>query len=162
MIRKATTSDHAELMRIYDAARVYMRENGNPKQWEGGYPYPALVMQDIEAGNMYVLCDDVGAVHACFGVFDGDDPTYEYIEGAWLESTPYVAVHRVASDGILHGVFRQAFEFISQKYRHIRIDTHKDNITMQKAVTSCGFKHCGTIYIGDGSARMAYEWTRKK
>ena len=162
MIRLATTADFDELMRVYSAARAYMRENGNPTQWKDGYPQPELVMNDIKAGNMYVLCGDDGAVHACFGMFEGDDPTYAHIEGKWYDNTPYVAVHRVASDGALHGVFKKAFEFVSQKHSHIRIDTHNDNITMQKAVTSRGFKYCGIIYVGDGSPRMAYEWIREK
>ncbi len=162
MIRNATTSDHAELMRIYAAARAYMRENGNATQWQGGYPHPELVSADIEAGNLYVLCTDDGRISACFGMFEGDDPTYAYIEGEWGDNTPYVAVHRVASDGSERGVFRRVFEFVSANHDHIRIDTHADNKTMQKAVEACGFVHRGTIYVGDGSPRMAYEWSRKK
>lgn len=160
MIRLATAADFDEIMRVYDAARAYMRANGNPTQWKDAYPQPELVISDIETGNMYVHCGDDGIVHACFGMFEGEDPTYAYIEGKWHDSAPYVAVHRVASDGTLRGVFRQTFEFVSAKHPHIRIDTHKDNITMQKAVTSCGFKYCGIIYVGDGTPRMAYEWLR--
>ncbi len=162
MIRKARSADHAEIMRVFDVAKAYMRENGNPTQWRGAYPYPELVMSDIENGNIYVLCADDGRVCATFGVFEGDDPTYAHIEGAWADSSPYVAVHRVASDGSERGVFRRIFEFVSEKYDHIRIDTHEDNKTMQKAVESCGFIHRGTIYVGDGSPRMAYEWSREK
>ena len=162
MIRIAEATDFDEIMRVYSAAKIYMRENGNPTQWKDGYPYPELVMGDIEAGSMYVICSENGRVHACFGVFEGDDPTYAYIEGRWLDNSPYAAIHRVASDGTLRGVFRQAFEFVSEKHVHIRIDTHKDNTTMQKAVEACGFKHCGTIYVGDGTARMAYEWSLAK
>lgn len=160
MIRLATAADFDEIMRVYDAARAYMRANGNPTQWKDGYPQPELVISDIETGNMYVHCGDDGIVHACFGMFEGEDPTYAYIEGKWLDNAPYVAVHRVASDGTLRGVFRQTFEFVSKKHDHIRIDTHENNITMQNAVTSCGFKYCGIIYVGDGTPRMAYEWLR--
>lgn len=162
MIRKATVYDHADIMRIYDIAKAYMRENGNVTQWQGAYPYPELVMSDIEAGNMYVLFNSDGRISACFGMFAGDDPTYAYIEGSWADSSPYVAVHRVASDGSERGVFRLVFEFVSATHAHIRIDTHKDNKTMQKAVEACGFTHRGTIYVGDGSPRMAYEWSRQK
>lgn len=161
MIRKATLNDLPEIMRIYDVARAYMRENGNPTQWQVGYPYDDLVRDDISDGNMYVIETDSGKAAACFGIFEGDDPTYAKIEGEWGDGTPYAAIHRVASDGSVKGVFRRAFEFTSERYSHIRIDTHKNNLTMQKAIMACGFVYRGMIYVEDGSPRMAYEWSRQ-
>ena len=159
-IRKAKKDDLPEVMRIYDTARRFMRENGNPTQWKNGYPSEELVSRDINNGNLHLLTADDGRIYACFGLFAGDDPTYDYIDGKWGNNTPYVAIHRVASDGSVRGVFRDCFNFASAQFSHIRIDTHNDNITMQKAIEKCGFVHCGTIYVEDGTPRMAYEWTR--
>lgn len=160
MIRKATKSDLNEIMRVLAAAKKFMRDNGNLTQWQGGYPEAELISDDICDENEYVIVDDNGNICACFGMFEGNDPTYEYIEGAWGDETSYVAVHRVASDGTQRGIFRRIFDYVSTRHSHIRIDTHKDNIAMQRAVTSCGFTYRGIIFVEDGTPRMAYEWSR--
>ncbi|WP_200831484.1 hypothetical protein [Streptococcus equinus] len=43
---------------------------------------------------------------------------------------------------------------------HLRIDTHQDNVIMQRLLQKLGFSHCGTIFIGDNrdsDSRLAYE-----
>ena len=160
MIRKATAGELTRILEIYDIARAYMRANGNMTQWVNGYPQEALVSRDIADGNLYVLADEDGEVHAVFGIYGGDDPTYAYIDGCWASDTPYAAIHRVASDGRVKGVFKKAFEFAAGMHSHLRIDTHADNVTMQKAVEKCGFVHRGTIYLADGAPRLAYEWEK--
>ncbi len=159
MIRKATIADHGRIMEIYDIARSFMRAMGNMTQWVNGYPQAELVTRDITDGNLYVVCAN-DRVCAVFGIYPGDDPTYAYIDGEWGSDSPYAAIHRVASDGTEKGVFRQAFEYASERFDHLRIDTHADNLTMQKAVEKCGFIHRGTIYLADGAPRMAYEWVK--
>ena len=55
-------------------------------------------------------------------------------------------------------------DFCQKITTHIRIDTHEDNIVMQKAIAKNGFHKCGIIYTDDGSPRIAYEYlfTNKK
>ena len=48
MIRQATVQDIPEILRIYDAARAFMRRSGNLTQWSGGYPSEEIVRTDIE------------------------------------------------------------------------------------------------------------------
>ena len=43
---------------------------------------------------------------------------------------------------------------------NIRVDTHRDNIVMQRLVEKLGFSRRGIIYIADGTERIAYHWTR--
>ena len=33
---------------------------------------------------------------------------------------------------------------------------------MQKQIEKNGFKKCGTIYVRDGSPRIAYQWVKEK
>ena len=95
-----------------------------------------------------------------FAVFKGDEPTYEHIEnGKWLNDDEYVTVHRIASDGRVHGIFRCSIQYLKEKHTNIRIDTHSDNIIMQSQIEKSGFEKCGTIYVADGSPRMAYQWS---
>ena len=42
-------------------------------------------------------------------------------------------------------------------YHSVRMDTHNDNLSMQKFLTKYGFKHCGTITLANGALRRAYE-----
>lgn len=44
-----------------------------------------------------------------------------------------------------------------KEVRSIRVDTHRDNISMQKMLLKNGFKYCGIIYLKDGSERLAYD-----
>ena len=155
-IRKAEVCDLAELGRIYDAARQFMRNNGNPHQWQGGYPQKELLLSDIRRGALYAVLKE-GILHGVFYFAVEEDPTYHRIyDGDWLSNAPYGVIHRIASDGS-GGIFAAALAFCSEKTNHLRIDTHADNNPMQHVVEKHGFHRCGIIYVSDGSPRIAYE-----
>lgn len=45
-----------------------------------------------------------------------------------------------------------------EQCKHLRIDTHEDNVVMQNLVKKLGFKYCGIIHIKeDNDPRLAYE-----
>lgn len=52
-------------------------------------------------------------------------------------------------------------EFALQRYDNIRIDTHRDNLVMQRAVRKEGFRYCGIIYCWSGDDRLAYQYTKE-
>ena len=78
-------------------------------------------------------------------------------QGEWLSDAEYGTIHRVASDGRIHGMMGMIVQFCSERITHLRIDTHADNKIMQHLILKNGFKRCGIIYISDGSPRIAYE-----
>ena len=47
-IRNATVNDYEEILRIYETARVFMKNTGNPNQWKNTHPSPETVKADIE------------------------------------------------------------------------------------------------------------------
>jgi hypothetical protein len=49
------------------------------------------------------------------------------------------------------------FEEMLKKSSRLRIDTHKDNLPMQRALAKFGFSYAGIIYIESGAERLAYE-----
>ena len=55
MIRKAELKDLPKLNKLYEMARGYMRENGNPNQWGTNYPSDELITEDIKSGVLYTL-----------------------------------------------------------------------------------------------------------
>ena len=157
MIRKATMADMPEIERIYETARGFMAQSGNPTQWGKTYPEKEIITEDIEKGRLFVLEDT--SLLGAFVFMEGPDPTYNKIfDGAWSSDKPYFAVHRVASDGRSKCFLKTVISFCRQTSSHLRIDTHRDNIVMQGALEKCGFCKCGIIYLLNGEERIAYEF----
>lgn len=158
MIRKATTADIPRLLEVYASARQFMQQNGNPTQWTEGYPQRALVEKDIADGRLYVMMEEE-RIFGCFMLCAGPDPTYMQIfDGNWGCDTSYGVIHRVAGDGSKRGVVASCVAFARQYYHHLRIDTHEDNLPMQRSLRRAGFVHRGTIFLENGDPRLAYDW----
>ncbi|WP_295112447.1 hypothetical protein [uncultured Methanobrevibacter sp.] len=158
-IQKAVTDDLDKIMEIYEIAQNFMIKSGNPTQWGHHYPTKELIENDIENEICYLIYENESP-HGVFALFRGDEPTYRYIEnGEWLNDDAYVTVHRIASDGKCRGIFDCAIKYCKSISKNIRIDTHKNNLVMQKLIERNDFKKCGTVYVNDKSARIAYQWT---
>lgn len=163
-IGHATIEQIEEIIRIYDGARSFMRENGNKTQWAGGYPSEATVRSDIDAGHLYVVCED-DTVSPLLGVFYfriGNDPTYKKIyEGAWQNDDSYGVIHRIAVSRDSHGKGVAAFiyAYCFALCGNLKIDTHRDNLPMQRSLKKNGFVPCGIIYLENGDERLAYQKT---
>lgn len=162
MIRLAQKDDIQTILDIYDVAKKFMREHGNHTQWNGSYPDKEMLLDDIDKNQLFVMCDDDGDLYGCFALIGGEDPTYGYIEGKWKSDSPYGTIHRIASSGRKNGVFGECVSFAREKYDHLRVDTHEDNIPMQGAILKQGFEYTGIIYLENGSPRKAYEWMIEK
>lgn len=158
-IRKARIDDLSVIMSIYRIAQDFMIESGNPNQWGHSYPSENLIREDIDNEVCHLIYDN-GGIHGVFALFDNVEPSYQYIEnGQWLNDEPYITVHRIASDGKVHGIFKCAMDYCKRISNNIRIDTHENNIIMQKQIEKNDFQKCGTIYVRK-SPRVAYHWSR--
>ena len=160
-IRHSTEQDFPRMMEIYRYARRFMAEHGNPHQWgDTTWPPEDLIHADIAAGNSYV-CVHEGRVVGTFFFIQGEDvePTYLVIEdGQWLDHSPYGVVHRMAGDGTRKGVGQFCLQWSFGQCGHLRVDTHGDNVVMQRLLEKCGFIRRGTIYVvEDPYPRLAYE-----
>ncbi len=156
-IRKSTLADVKRIDEIYAGAKKFMHSHGNPNQWNGEYPGIQEAENDVEKNIGYVMEED-GRVFATFAFIIGPDPTYTFIEdGNWPNKEPYGTIHRIASDGSHSGVMKMASEFCSTQIKNVRIDTHKDNRFMLKALDHLGFIRCGIIYLENGDPRIAFQ-----
>ena len=136
-IRKTTLNDLEPVMAMYDYARKFMQEHGNPNQWINGYPSEEYIRREIA---------------------DGEDPTYAVIDnGKWLNDAPYGVIHRMASNGKEKGIADQCIRWCFEQHHNIRVDTHHDNYVMQNILKKNGFEECGIIYTHNGSPRIAYQ-----
>lgn len=152
-IRKAVVSDFNRIMEIYAIARKYMKNSGNPNQWKDHYPEKNIVNKDIEDKISYVL-EDNGHIFACFVFTKGYEKSYEL---NFPSDKEYGIIHRVASDGSERKIVSRIINFVKKEISLLRIDTHEDNKTMQKAVEKLGFKRLGIIQLDDRSFRILYE-----
>lgn len=158
MIRRMTQEDLTDLPRIYTAARLIMKQSGNPSQWGNDRPSMDLILSDIQNGTGYVLEED-GRLYGAFALLFGSDPTYAVIEGKWKNDFPYATLHRVASDGSHHGVLHEILSFCRIFSDELRIDTHENNLIMCKLLAKERFEYCGVIHLADGSPRLAFQWS---
>ena len=159
-IRKVLKSEIDDIRKVYLRAQQYMKDTGNPEQWQDRDLSRELLLSDIEKGNLYAIEED-GEILGAFAFIHGVDPTYNYIEGSWLDDLPYCAVHRVASAGKRGGIFKIIMDYVFTQTDCIKIDTHDDNLIMQHQLEKYGFTHCGTIYLADGRPRIAYQLRKK-
>lgn len=156
-IVKARAEQLDEILGIYDSARKFMRESGNMEQWNGNYPSLEILEQDVANGKLH-LCVEEGELLGVFYYAKENDPTYaEIFDGAWLNARPYGVMHRVAVAARGRGVASFCMTYCYEKCKNLKIDTHKDNIPMQKALERNGFTYCGIIHLENGDPRMAYQ-----
>lgn len=155
-IVSACEADLERILQIYESAKKYMHENGNPNQWNGAYPDRATLENDIVCNRLYVY-KIAGKIQGVFVLLLDKETTYEYIEGGqWLNEEPYGTIHRIAGSREITGFFGVCLEFCRKQIKNIRLDTHEDNHVMQHLAEKHGFVRCGRIYLKDGNPRIAY------
>lgn len=162
-IRRALEGDLDRIMEIVAQAQQYMREAGFC-QWDNGYPSRELIADDIAKGDRYVVAEG-DTLMASAGIFFGEEPDYKEIyEGAWLNESAYLSIHRICVDNSFKGmglggaVVRYAEDMARKNnIRNLRCDTHKENKAMRRMLEKNGFVYCGIIHLADGSPRVAYQ-----
>ena len=160
MHHQLSEEDIERIMDIFSIARKFMQTTGNPNQWINGYPQKELISNEIANGHCYVCETNDSSekrVVATFCFIEGPDPTYSYIEdGEWPDDLPYYVIHRLASDGTVHGIASTCIEWGLERSSVLRVDTHHDNKVMQHLLEKNGFSRCGIIYVANGTPRIAY------
>lgn len=161
--RRAVELDMNSIMNIIKQAQNYFKEQGID-QWQNNYPNLETVGKDISNKNGYVLLKDNIVIGTAAVFFDGEK-TYEHIyNGSWISNNEYAVIHRMAIDSRYKGLglatlfIENIAEICFNKGIHsIRVDTHEENISMQKLLQKNNFEYCGEIYLEDGSKRIAFE-----
>lgn len=167
-IRLATLQDCDQVLVIIEEAKKYFKSQGID-QWQNGYPHAQSILQDVTNHCCYVLCD-ADQIIATAAILFEDDPNYATIEdGDWLSHSPYGVIHRIAClpqyKG--QGLCSLFFEYAKMRGRaahlhSLRVDTHRDNHSMQRLIAKNGFQYCGIVHMADGGERYAYEYVFEK
>lgn len=157
LILQAKSEDLPDICAIYERARQFMRDTGNPTQWGNIYPSAELVEDDICRRQSYV-CKIDGRTEGAFVLQSGEDPAYAYlVEGSWASTAPYHTIHRIAASGRVHGIFPLCIRWCHENFGSLRIDTHPQNLIMQRLIPREGFRQSGLIQKSDGTYRLVYE-----
>ena len=157
-IKKASAENIDVIMSVFEAARRFMRQTGNDKQWVDGYPTKALILKNISDGGLYECWSDEKQIVGVFYFMIEDDPTYfEIYDGEWLNDRSYGVIHRMASNGKQKRLSDLCFSWCFERCDNIKVDTHRDNIVMHNALARNGFERCGIIYLTNGAERIAYQ-----
>lgn len=162
-LRKAQVDDIPKIMIIIRDAQAFLKQQGID-QWQNNYPNLETISNDVQNDHGYVLIVD-NRILAYGAIINGIEPTYAVIEdGAWLNDDPYIVVHRLAVDSAHRGQ-KIASCFIAETIKlakkwgvyNLRIDTHRDNLIMQKMIINNEFNYCGVIYLASKDQRLAYQ-----
>ncbi len=159
MLKKATLQDLDEMETILNKAKAYMA-SFSLDQWQKGSPNRNMLRKDIQNGNSWLYLED-GEILGFCALIEGTEPTYGIIEGSWLNDEPYLTVHRFATD-VEKKKKDSAKNFLKEiealgLSHNIRIDTHRDNLPMNRLLLSGGYTYCGIIWLEDGDERKAYQ-----
>ena len=161
--RQAKISDLDQIVEIIELSKKYLKET-KVDQWQDGYPAKEDLRRDIESGNSYVLTNKDEIVATTVISLDGESTYNSIFNGEWITNEEYIVMHSVAvhdkykGKGIFKELIKEAESLALNKgIFSIKIDTHRDNISMQRAVVKNNFKRCGIIYLEDGSERIAFE-----
>lgn len=76
IIREARTEDLERILEIYEIAKAFMRQTGNPHQWNSRYPDSKTLEEDIHKHQLFVMEED-SIIHSVFAFIIGEDPTYK-------------------------------------------------------------------------------------
>ena len=173
-IRATTPKDIDAVMAIIEEARGTIAALGID-QWQNGSPNRAMIEEDIALGQGYCV-EAEGAVIGTFALLENGEPTYDPIcDGEWQTpdhrkdgTAAYLAIHRVAisvacrGSGISTAIINHAADTARRLGRgSLRIDTHRDNAPMRRALEKYGFAYCGIIHLASGDARIAFHKTRR-
>ncbi len=158
-IQKACEHDLEALLPIYERAKHWMIQQGNPQQWSAAYPGRTDLLADLALDQLYVIREGSTYLGAFCLSFSEEDAYRHIRAGQWLTSAPYGVIHRLVSAGLRPGIAQACFAFCAEKITNLRTDTHAQNLPMQKALRLFGFRYAGQIQLADGSPRLAFEWS---
>ena len=172
-LRQATMADFDHIMEILKDGANQLAERG-VDQWQGEYPSPDQIKEDIENGWAYLAVSQDGETVGAIAIVPAPDHSYDNLKGRWLlDTNNYVVIHRVAihsnhaGNGYATKLLTEVIDQIRDNYLNIdsiRIDTHEDNLAMQHLIDKMGFTKVGELHgvYRPNEISYVYENVREK
>ena len=160
----STLADVSAIMSIVKDAQEYLAVLGID-QWQDGYPTEEQIKLDISNNDSYVVLNDSEEVIGTTVFTTKKEPTYSLIDGNWItpDNANYGVIHRLAVSkssrklGVAKFVFDECEQRLIALGIGMRIDTHRENLGMQRLLKARGYKYCGVIYLDSSAERLAFE-----
>ena len=156
LIRAAIINDLEVIASLAKIVRSDMVSKGL-NQWVGDYPNIDNFRSDLDKGGLFVLVEADKIVGSCSILKEND---IAYKEVVWNGKNALV-IHRILIDPAYQGkgFGKEMVNFAYKKvlnegYDSLKIDTHPDNIKMQKMLKGLSFEFRG--YLASIN-RLAYE-----
>ena len=156
LIRLAINDEIQAISELAKVVRADMWNNGL-EQWTGNYPAYENFYQDYANIGLYVLVKD-GLIIGSVSIFVENEVAYH--EVVW-EKDKSLVVHRIIVDPAKQGqgYGKQLIEFALAMAKQggfgsVKIDTHPDNLKMQKLLKSMNFSYRGYL---SSINRLAFE-----
>lgn len=156
LIREAIYNDLEVIASLAKVVRGDMVSKGL-NQWVGDYPNIDNFRSDLDKGGLFVLVEADKIVGSCSILKEND---IAYKEVVWNGKNALV-IHRILIDPTYQGkgFGKEMVNFAYKKvlnegYDSLKIDTHPDNIKMQKMLKGLSFEFRG--YLASIN-RLAYE-----
>ena len=161
--RLAREIDKIEIEKIYEDGSLKLKSLGI-NQWQGqDKPNLDNFKNLIANKNIFVLEDNKRVVSTVI-IYDYDLDYEKNLDGKWNSSKAYVALHRI---GTLEsernkGYGRKIIEFAESyarvnNFKSARIDTHRENKSMQNLLKSMNYIYVGLVYLDGKNERLAFE-----
>lgn len=159
-VRELLLTDKDSVLAIWSEGRSFLRESGVSQWQKGDYPGEEAFFEDLKEkrGRVVINSDRVVGV---FAFTLTSEPSYSTLNGLWdTNEGEYLTIHRsaVKRDEMGKGIMSLILSYsISEAKRNnkksVRIDTHKDNGAMIRALRKNGFEEKGSIILLSGSEK---------
>ncbi|MDR1628811.1 MAG: GNAT family N-acetyltransferase [Oscillospiraceae bacterium] len=148
-IRKAAAQDLAAIMAIVRQAQDFFEAYGI-EQWRDGYPNEAQLVNDIQKGEAFVVCEEEATVGFAVLSLNRLAPREE------ASAERYALVRLIAIDERFQsrGFATELMDYADLVCKKsaigcIRINIHPDNLAMRRTLKKCGFSKSEEV-LGEG------------
>lgn len=160
---RANRTQLTRIMEIIEDGRRALNKMGL-NQWQDGYPSIEDIETDIEKQMSYVLIEEYTII-GTVALDPYGEPAYDKLfDGQWRFNTPYLTIHRMAmaEHAAAKGIGTQLLQHIEQiaidkGISQIRLDTHEDNVIMQRVAIKNGYVCVGKVNYGVDFDCFAYD-----
>ena len=161
--RLAKEIDREKIEKIYEDGSLKLKSLGI-NQWQGKEKPNLHDFTNLEDNKIIYVLEDEKEIVSTLIIYDHDDDYENNLHGKWNSPKPYLALHRIAtlSSQTKKGYGRKIIEFAEiyareNNFKSVRIDTHKENKSMQNLLNSLGYSYVGIVYLGGTRERFAYK-----
>lgn len=161
--RLAKEIDREKIEKIYEDGSLKLKSLGI-NQWQGNEKPNLNNFSNLNENDIIYVLEDKEIIVSTLIIYDKDEDYENNLVGTWNSPKPYVALHRIAtlSGARKKGYGRKIIEFAENyakenNFKSVRVDTHRENKSMQNLLNSMEYNYVGIVYLGGKRERFAYE-----